>query len=259
MSSTTTTGSGMNSSTTSGNGMNSNESTNGGGMNSNNTTSGNGMGGTSGNRNPKAGQTAYKSVSVDVAFSSPTKAVVHFELPEPVQCSVAYGNDSRYGTLRTDKTMTGPEKRHQVPISTTAGTNYHARLNLFDNSLDALQTGDFTFTAPQTGSAKRSSTQTLTYVETKKAESHLSKHPNLDVGKQTVTVAYETSTPTLGAVQFQQGMTSTTRRDQKAAPHESHTVTIDGLDSGTQTTWAIGLIEPDASMYTTVGMSFDTK
>jgi len=206
-----------------------------------------------------AGQTAYESIGVDVAFDSPTSAAVEFRLPEPVLCSVAYGTDATYGTLRTDGTMTGPETHHHVPIATNPGTAYHAKLNLFDTALNALQTADIPFTAPDAGSTTRSSTQTLTYDETAKAEPHLAEHPSLDVGSRTVSVSYRTTSPVLGAVQFRQGSSSAVRRDLQRRPHTDHSVSIHGLDSGTQTDWAIGLIRPDASMYTTVGMSFDTK
>lgn len=227
-----------------------------GASNSSGSMNGTGMGGA---RNPKAGQTAYESVSVDIAFDSPSSARVNFSLPEPVQCSVAYGTDSTYGTLRADQDMTGPQKNHHVPISTSAGSMYHGRLNLFDNSLNALQTGEFTFTAPESGSTTRSSTQTLTYVKTARAEPHFASRPSLDVSKQSATVTYRTKTAVLAAVQFQQGQMSTTRRDIHAKPHTNHTVSINGLKSGTQTSWAVGLIAPDASLYTTVGMAFQTK
>jgi len=244
----------------SGGGMNANGSgTTGTDTGSTNGSGGSGMGSGSSARNPKAGQTAYESVRVAIAFDSPTSAAVTFQLPEPVLCSVAYGTDASYGTLRTDETMTGPEKNHHVPITTKAGRSYHAKLDLFDTKLDALQTADFTFTAPNAGSETRSSTQTLTYTRTAKAEPHLAKHPSLTVGKQTVSVAYQTTSPVLGAVRFRQGGSSTVRRDLHRKPHTNHTVTIHGLDGSTQTNWAIGLIEPDASMYTTVGMSFETK
>ena len=228
-----------------------------GGMDGREMNDSGGMSG--GNRNPKAGQIAYKSVGIGVDFSSPTKATVKFKLPEPVQCSIAYGESSEYGTLRADLDMSGPAKRHRIPITTSAGTTYNARLNLFDNALNALQTPNFTFSAPDSGSATRSTKQRLTYVETEMAEKRFVRRPNLNIDKHKVTVTYRTKTPVLGAVQFQQGKTSTTRRDVKGKPHTNHAATINGLQNGTQTQWAVGLVAPDTSMYTTVGMAFQTK
>lgn len=221
----------------------------------------NGSGGMegSGNRNLKAGQVAYKSVGIGVDFSSPTKATVQFQLPEPVQCSIAYGKSEEYGNLRADLNMSGPAKTHRIPITTSAGTTYNARLNLFDNALNTLQTPNFTFDAPDSGSATRSTKQQLKYTKTPMAESQLPKRPNLDVGKTNVTVAYRTKNPVLGAVQFTQGRSSTTRRDVKGKPHMKHAATIRGLRSSTQTQWAIGLVAPDSSMSTTLGMAFQTK
>lgn len=227
-----------------------------GGMNGSGGMGG-GMGG--GNRNPKAGQVAYKSVGISVNFSSPTKATIEFQLPEPIQCSIAYGESTDYGALRADQNMSGPAKTHRIPITTTAGTTYNARLNLFDNALNALQTPNFTFDAPDSGSATRSITQRLTYIETPMAEPRFAQRPNLDIRKTKVSVTYRTKSPVLSAVKFQQGKTSTTRRDTKGKPHTKHTVSINGLQSATQTQWAVGLVAPDASMSTTVGMAFQTK
>ena len=142
---------------------------------------------------------------------------------------------------------------------TSAGTTYNARLNLFDNALNALQTPNFTFEAPDSGSATRSTKQQLKYIEVPMAESELAKRPSLDIGKTKVGVSYRTKSPVLGAVQFQQGKNSTTRRDTKGKPHTKHATSIKGLKSSTQTQWAVGLVAPDASMSTTVGMAFQTK
>jgi hypothetical protein len=209
-------------------------------------------------RQPNVGQTAYESVEIAIEVRSATEAIVNFEVPEPVQCSIAYGTGKEYGTLRADEMMTGPIERHRIPIKIDPGTVYSARLNLLDNALNAIQTPEFTFTTPETGTATRSTSQTLAYVETDNADALFTSQPAVDIGEQQATVAYDTTVPTLAATQFRQDDISTTRRDLESTPHTSHGVSIRGLQANTKTQWRIGLVTSDASISRTVVMSFDT-